>query len=939
MRNGLGLLLLAAGGFLASTIAGVAGPTLSSKEAEVPFNIGPVKADPVRNIAYVVDSSNNRILAIDLSSGQQVYAASIDDGTTFGDIAISVDDSKLYLAESTKNEIMVFSLPSLSPLPTLPLGYSPGGIASAVGGRLFTTEPNSNLSGFYLVVEIDPSTGNTVQTFGNSENYQTPPLLRINAAGTDLYATTPDDGGFMYEYNLNVSPIATPTSYNFASDNLKDFAPDESYGRVYVAQGSVYGIQLLLTANDDYSTVWPFTGAYGIAVSYNATSNIVYGGSGDLYAGDIRTFNRTDGTPLNDYVVCTDTYTVKPRGLAATANGNALYVRALESDSGISVIGVLGSLTQPVTLYPTVIQTITFPSLGTQTAGTAVVLQATDSAGLPLIYSVVSGPAIISGNTVVFTGIGTVVIAASQAGNSVDLSARTTQTITVVGKPQTIAPFASISTQTYGVSPITITPPLSTSGLAVTVTVQSGPATISGNSLTITGAGTVTLAADQPGNSFYAPAPEVTTTFTVDKASQTISAFKTIATQTYSPTPITITMPTASSGLPVTVSVLSGPATLSGTSLTLTGAGTVVLAADQSGNANYNAAAEVTTSFVVSGASQKISAFKTISSKNYTTTPFTITLPTSNSGLPVTVTVLSGPATISGNEVTLTGVGKVELGANQPGNNGYSAAPQVTTTFTVKQASQTITSFQSISKQTYGVAPFAITLPTSSSGLAVTTTVKSGPATLTGNVVTVTGAGTVKLVANQSGNSDYKAATQVSISFTVDKASQTLTSFPAIATQSYGEAPFTITPPTSNSGLAVTVKIDSGPAKISGNAVTITGVGTVKLKASQAGDDNYDAATSETTTFTVVKGSQTIAAFASIPTQTYGEAAFKVTAPAASSGLTVTLSVLSGPAKISGSDKVTLTGTGTVTLQATQSGNSDYNAATPVTTSFSVVSS
>ena len=261
-----------------------------------------------------------------------------------------------------------------------------------------------------------------------------------------------------------------------------------------------------------------------------------------------------------------------------------------------------------------------------------------------------------------------------------------------------------------------------------------------------------------------------------------------------------------------------------------------------------------------------IGAFKTISTKSYSTTPFDITLPTASSGLPVTVTVVSGPAMISGNQVTLTGVGKVELAANQPGNADYAAAKQVTTSFTVKAASQTISAFQAIPEQVYGVAPFQIGLPTSSVGLPVTVTVKSGPATLSGNTLTITGAGTVKLVANQAGNADYAAAAQVSTSFTVKKASQTLSAFAPIGTQSYGEAPFMITPPVASSGLPVTMTVKSGPAKISGNTVTLTGVGTVELKAAQAGNGNYQAATSVTTTFTVQKGTQTISAFTSIGT-------------------------------------------------------------------------
>ena len=78
---------------------------------------------------------------------------------------------------------------------------------------------------------------------------------------------------------------------------------------------------------------------------------------------------------------------------------------------------------------------------------------------------------------------------------------------------------------------------------------------------------------------------------------QTIS-FGALANQTTSAGPITLSA-TASSGLPVTFTLMSGPATLSGNSLTLTGAGTVVVRASQAGNTSYNAAASVDQSFTV----------------------------------------------------------------------------------------------------------------------------------------------------------------------------------------------------------------------------------------------------------------------------------------------------------------------------------------------------
>lgn len=56
----------------------------------------------------------------------------------------------------------------------------------------------------------------------------------------------------------------------------------------------------------------------------------------------------------------------------------------------------------------------------------------------------------------------------------------------------------------------------------------------------------------------------------------------------------------ASSGLPVSFSIVSGPATIAGNTITLDGVvGTVVVEASQAGNANYNAATSVTQSFEV----------------------------------------------------------------------------------------------------------------------------------------------------------------------------------------------------------------------------------------------------------------------------------------------------------------------------------------------------
>ena len=89
------------------------------------------------------------------------------------------------------------------------------------------------------------------------------------------------------------------------------------------------------------------------------------------------------------------------------------------------------------------------------------------------------------------------------------------------------------------------------------------------------------------------------------------------------------------------------------------------------------------------------------------------------------------------------------------------------------QAAQTLF-FTPPSKLYLAESSFTLTA-SSSSGLPVVYTVLSGPANVSGNVLNLTGAGTVKLRATQTGNADYLAATPVERTITVAANPTTLT--------------------------------------------------------------------------------------------------------------------------------------------------------------------
>jgi hypothetical protein len=170
-------------------------------------------------------------------------------------------------------------------------------------------------------------------------------------------------------------------------------------------------------------------------------------------------------------------------------------------------------------------------------------------------------------------------------------------TITFAGKQDQTISFADPGTRSFGTN-FTLTAS-ATSGLPVTLTsLTTTVCTVSGSTLTPVAAGTCQVRASQAGDASFNAAPNVTRTFTIAKANQSIS-FSAPANRSFSAVPFSLSA-SATSGLAVTFTSTS-PAVcvVSGSNVTMLRAGTCSIAADQSGNANYNAAATVARSFAI----------------------------------------------------------------------------------------------------------------------------------------------------------------------------------------------------------------------------------------------------------------------------------------------------------------------------------------------------
>ena len=129
-----------------------------------------------------------------------------------------------------------------------------------------------------------------------------------------------------------------------------------------------------------------------------------------------------------------------------------------------------------------------------------------------------------------------------------------------------------------------------------------------------------------------------------------------------------------------TVTNLATPPTITSTATIGSGAGTYVLNAANGVDDDYSFV-YVNGALVISLNPQTIT-FGAIADRTFGDPPLTLAA-TASSGLPVSYTVVSGPAQISGSEVSVTGVGVVVVRAGQAGNSAYAAASPVNQTFTV----------------------------------------------------------------------------------------------------------------------------------------------------------------------------------------------------------------------------------------------------------------
>lgn len=203
--------------------------------------------------------------------------------------------------------------------------------------------------------------------------------------------------------------------------------------------------------------------------------------------------------------------TLYPAGKSILENNYspfAVYLLKVSSmKPGLRALPIVGTLfvARFFEVYATQSQSIQFTPLAKVTWSPApLLLTASASSGLPVTFSVLSGPGVLAGDNLSFSAAGIVTVRAEQAGNEQYASVAVERSITVEKSLQTIQ-WRLLQEPLLAQNipyPLEAT---ASSGLPVTFRVEQGPAIIENGALIVSGTDPVTVVAEQSGDDRFLP--------------------------------------------------------------------------------------------------------------------------------------------------------------------------------------------------------------------------------------------------------------------------------------------------------------------------------------------------------------------------------------------------------------------------------------------------
>ena len=622
-------------------------------------------------------------------------------------------------------------------------------------------------------------------------------------------------------------------------------------------------------------------------------------------------------------------------------------------------------------------QTITFTSTNLRTfvAGGAGMFTETATASIPNSGSAITFTASpgsvctsagVNGATITMVGGGSCTVTANMLGNAnYNAASATPHVVTISPATQTMSFPLQTTPINFNGGTFALSPATATSGLAVSYAIFGTPTVCSISSpttptVTMLTSGTCTIRASQAGNASFSAAPAVPDRSVVINAVVPAAPTIGLATSGDAQASIAFSPPGNSGGVVIidyTVTC-TGPNTKSAT-----GTASPIIVTTMTNGSSYSCTAKARNSIGSSAASAAVN----VTPANTPVAPAF----TSANATTFTVGVAGvGPGSFN---VTATGfptptfskTGALPSGVTLGSNGLLSGTPAlgtagsypitITATGTAPAANQSFTLTVAKAAQSLAFTPPAnqefspVPIPLSASAtLAPVSFATSTPTfcSVAGATFSTLQLGTCTLIANQAGNADYAPISSAKVDVSVVQGSQTITFQPQLAQTFVPAAVFALTPAASaSSGLPIVYGAPTPGVCALGDKfvpqVTIVSAGTCTIEANQDGNTNYLPASLAAQDIVINMAAQTIS-WGAPSAQPFGTGGTFAISPLASGGASgnavVYSSATSGVCTVSGTT-VTKVATGTCTLNANQSGNGNYSAATQVQRSLSITAS
>jgi large repetitive protein len=670
---------------------------------------------------------------------------------------VAVDGSgNVFVADignSTVKEILAVNgvVSSSSMVTTLGSGFSdPFGVAVDGSGNVFVADRNNHAVKEILAVNGSiPASNPTINTLGSG--FSLPFGVAVDGSGNVFVA---DDGNDAVKEILAVNgsiPASNPTINTLGSGfSFPTGVVVDGSGNVFVADDGNNAVKEILAVNGVVSSS---SMVNMLGSGFSGPSGVAVDGSGNVFVAD--TFNNAVKEILAVNGVVSSSSMVntlgsgfnEPSGVAVDGSGSVFV-----ADTFNSHVEKLDYADPPTLTFATATDDGT-----TDTTDGALSVTITNDGNEPLMA--VSPGLSVAANFTQVDGSGTLTDCTASFSLAEDASCNLSIEFAPVA-PDNGAVNGSVTLTDNNLNATTSTMqriPLMGTAVEVTPTAANSilalPATaLAGATVT----GTLTLK-DQDGNLVLPTSVTFTTT-------STTTTFST----------------------PTTVTTASGVATIS---FSDTKAETVMIGVNVGGTAFLSGTVQITPAVpasvsVVSGTPQSATVNTQFAAPLVVVIADKYGNPTPNVAVPSFGVPATGASAILTTVAETNSNGQANVTATANGTSGsYNVTvteQNATATFalTNNAATQTITFTQPVSPVTYGVAP--ITLVASASSQLPVTFAVTGPATVNGSILTITGAGMVGINARQAGNPTFVAATSVMRSLAVNQ-QPTVTSVSASA--------------------------------------------------------------------------------------------------------------------------------------------------------------